>query len=203
MDRLYKITHYEYAYDVGRNLIELYIVPDEDLLLYLSSIPKLEPQILMTLNGYRTDGTLFQCNYYATVDNISNAYCKDVDYMVFIINSNLVSVHYDYAIFPKSNIKEKFKKEKCDETSLFKGSINPPSMVYNPKEKRFTSISVRKQTVKPRNGNLKKMLNKMNSTSSGEGVGDDDWSKESCSHGLCKAELTTEPPLLKLLDRCD
>ena len=202
MDRLYKITHYEYAYDVGRNLIELYIVPDEDLLLYLNSIPKLEPQISMTLNGYRECGTLFQCNYYATVDTVSNEYCKDANYLVFIINSSLGNIHYDYAIFPKSNIKEKFKKEKCDETSLFKGSINPPSTVYNPNEKRFTSTSVRKQMVKPRNGKLKKMLNKMHSTSSGEGVGDDDWSKESCSHGLCKAELTTEPPLLKLFDRC-
>ena len=86
MDRLYKITHYEYAYDVGRNLIELYIVPDEDLLLYLSSIPKLEPQILMTLNGYRTDGTLVTQlttdeNGYAKADNVlsfGSYYLKEI-----------------------------------------------------------------------------------------------------------------------------
>lgn len=200
MDRLYKIIYYEYMKDLNKNMVELYITPDEELILYLDSIPKLEPQILISLNGFKPDNTLFQCEYYATVDNISNFYNFDTNYLVFIINTNLTDIVYDYAIFPKANIHEKFKIEECEEEKTpFKGSTIPPLSVYDPIEKQFTT-NLKRQKPKPqRNTLLKKLIKKNNNIDYICGDDDDDWEKNTCSHGLCKAEQTTEPPLLNSL----
>lgn len=197
MDRLYKIIYYEYMKDLDKNMVELYITPDEDLILYLDSIPKLEPKILMSLKGFKPDNTLFQCEYYATVDNISNFYNFNTDYLVFIINTNLTDITYDYATFPKAQIHEKFKIQECEEEKTpFKGSNIPPLSVYDPNEKRFTT-NLKKP--KPQRNTLLKKLIKKNNTINYDYNDDDDWEKNTCSHGLCKAEQTTEPPLLNSL----
>jgi len=200
MDRLYKIIYYEYMKDLNKNMVELYITPDEDLILYLNSIPKLEPKILMSLNGFKPDNTLFQCEYYATVDNISNFYNFDTNYLVFIINTNLTDIVYDYAIFPKANIHEHFKIQECEEEKEpFKGSSIPPLSVYNPNERQFTT-NLKRQKPKPqKNTLLKKLIKKSNKIDYNCQDEDDDWEKNTCSHGMCKAEQTTEPPLLNSL----
>lgn len=201
MDRLYKIIYYEYIKDFNGNMVELHVVPDEDLILYLNYIPKLEPQVLISLKGLKPDKTLFQCEYYATVDNISNFYCSDTNYLVFIIHTNLFDIFYDYMTFPKANIKEKFKIKECEEKELipFKGSKNPPLSIYNPLERQFTTNLKFKKPVKPnRNKQLKKIIQNTSAIAI-NGDDDDDWENNTCSHGICKAEQTTEPPLLHSL----
>lgn len=197
MDRLYKIIYYEYMKDLNKNMVELYINPDEELILYLDSIPKLEPKILMSLNGFKPDNTLFQCEYYATVDNISNFYNFNTNYLVFIIDTNLTDITYDYATFPKAQIHEKFKIQECEEEKTpFKGSSIPPLSIYDSNERRFTT-NLKKP--KPQRNTLLKKLIKKNKTINYDYNDDDDWEKNTCSHGLCKAEQTTEPPLLNSL----
>jgi hypothetical protein len=198
MDRLYKIIYYEYMKDLNKNMVELYINPDEELILYLDSIPKLEPKILMSLKGFKPDNTIFQCEYYATVDNISNFYNFDTNYLVFIIDTNLTDITYDYATFPKAQIRDKFKIQECEEEKTpFKGSAIPPLSVYDPNEMRFTTNL--KKPKPQRNTLLKKLIKKNNVLNYECGDNDDDWEKNTCSHGLCKAEQTTEPPLLNSL----
>lgn len=184
MDRLYKVIHYEYARDVGKNMIELNIIPDEDLILYLNSIPKLEPQIFISVNGYNVDiNTIFNCNYYASCDNISSFYESNVDYMIFTIFTDKADRVYEYISFPRSNIKQKFiKQDTCNEYTSFKGSNNPPLAVYNPFKGKFDRFKRSKKQIVPQM-TLQPDSSEMNA----------------CSHGVCKAEQTTEPPLLNSL----
>lgn len=184
-DRLYDIIKYEYARDVGRNMIEFYVIPDDDLILYLHSIPKLEPQIYISLNGYEIDTkVLFQCNYYANADAISSFYQTDTNYLVFTIFTNKANRIYKYISFPRSGIKQKvIPQDPCNERTYFKGSKNPPLAIYNPLRGRFQRPKKPKDTP-TRNGNKKKNYY---------------WDINACSHGVCKAEQTTEPPLLNSL----
>lgn len=186
MDRLYKVIHYEYARDVGKNMIELNIIPDEDLILYLNSIPKLEPQIFISVNGYCVDtNILFNCNYYASLDNISEFYETNVDYIVFTIFTDKANRVYEYISFPRSNIKQKFiKQDICEEYTSFKGSNNPPLAVYNPFKGKFDRFK------RP-----KKQIPNQSTTKPKGGF----WEPNACSQGVCKAEQTTEPPLLNSL----
>jgi hypothetical protein len=187
MDRLYKVIHYEYARDVDKNMIELNIIPDEDLILYLDSIPKLEPQIFISVAGYIVDTkTIFNCNYYASADTISSFYETNVNYIVFTIFTDKADRVYEYISFPKSNIKQKcIKQDVCDEYTSFKGSNNPPLAVYNPFKGQFDKFR------RP-----KKQVVKSEQTTTPKGGY---WESNSCSHGVCKAEQTTEPPLLNSL----
>ncbi len=178
MDRLYTVIHYEYAKDVGINMVELYIIPDEELILYLNNIPKLEPQIFISTNGRNVDtNTIINCNYYASVDKISEFYETDTNYIVFIIFTNQANIIYKNISFPRSNIKQKIiKKNNCNEYTSFMGSKNPPLTIYNPLVGKFRKFKQFKSSKDVPN-----------------------WNENECSHGICKAEQTTEPPLLNLL----
>lgn len=180
-DRIYDIIHYEHVSDIGMNMVEFNIIPDEDLILYLRGLPKLEPQVQIEVSGYEKDSHfLFQCNYYATVDNISSFYQSNVDYIVLMIHTNKANLVYEYLTFPKAHIKQKeHKKDKCERLVQFKGSQNPAQSVYNPLLHKFS---------KAKNVTLR---NKNNVTQSNFY-----WKEDACSHGVCKAEQTTEPPLL-------
>ncbi len=180
-ERLYTITHFEYVRDIGKNMVELYIIPDEDLLLYLHGIPKLEPQIYISLKGYEKDTYIkYQCNYYASVDSLSSFYENNNQDFVFTIFTNKCNIIYEYMSFPKSYIKElKPDIDMCNEKQCFIGSKNPPMAVYNPIKKKFQRIR------KPSYTQIEKENN--------------NWEQNACSHGVCKAEQTTEPPLLNSL----
>jgi hypothetical protein len=188
MDRLYKVINFEYVRDVGKNMIELNIIPDEDLILYLNSIPKLEPQIFISVNGYCVNtNTVFNCNYYASCDSISTFYESNVNYIVFTIFTDKADRVYEYISFPKSNIKQKFiKQETCNEYTSFNGSNNPPLAVYNPFKGKFDRFKRPKKQIVPQSN--------LPTTQTS-----DLWEMNACSHGVCKAEQTTEPPLLNSL----
>lgn len=186
MDRLYNIKHFNYISDIGKNMIELYIEPDEDLILYINSIPKLEPKIFINVNGHYLDKKdLFQCNFYSVVDNTSDFYNKfNANCIVFIIFTDLVGINFDFAIFPNAGIKQIYKSDDdCFQNlSPFNGSdLLPPLSYYNPKLRKIIRFKTPKKT--------EYSSFKAN-----------DKSSDSKNYKICKAEQITEPPLVNLMD---
>ena len=67
MDKLYTIVNVEYTKDVGKTFVNLYVIPDESLILYFNNSPRYK---LVRIHGYRDDSPI-ECNYYGTVDQIT------------------------------------------------------------------------------------------------------------------------------------
>lgn len=177
-DRLYSIKKFDYVKDLDRTMLELYIVLDEDLILYLDSIPKLEPKIWINIDGEQ--------DFYAVVDSISNVYteggCPGDGCAVFLIDTDIIGIHFDYVTFPRAGIKQDYTPEmEC--STVFNGSdLLPPLSYYNPLTRHIEKFHV------PKNDDKDCV----------EGViiaG-----KNYPNTKMCKAEQITEPPLVNLTD---
>ena len=119
----------------------------------------------------------------ASID--SSFYQTDTDYLVFTIFTDKANRVYKYMSFPRSGIKQKvIPRDPCNELTRFKGSKNPPLAIYNPLRGRFQRPRKPKDTPTHEGNKLKKNYY---------------WDPSACSHGVCKAEQTTEPPLLNSL----
>ena len=187
MDRLYNIKKFDYISDLDTNMIELYIEPDDDLILYIKSIPKLEPKILINLNGHHLGNKeLFQTNYFAVVDNISNYYNDtSVDCLVFIIYTCMAGVNLDFVMFPNSGIEQPCipsTQEECNDAPFNGSDVLPPLSYYNPMLKEIVQFSAPK--------NRKSIVADIVRGGTGYSV----------THKMCKAEQLTEPPLANLKD---
>lgn len=182
MNRLYNIKKFDYISDLDSNMIELYVEPDDDLILYIKSIHKLEPKILINLNGhYISNKQLFQSDYYAVVDNISNEYeCNGC--MVFMIYTCIADVNMDFVMFPNSGIEQIPEPAElgCTDNPFNGSDLLPPLGYYNPMLKDIVQF-------KPPKKRKKVMADVLKGNSL-------------VNHKMCKAEQLTEPPLADLKD---
>lgn len=180
-DRLYSIKKFDYVKDLDRNMLELYIVLDEDLILYLDSIPKLEPKIWINIDGEQ--------DFYAVVDSISNLY-SDVPAdgcAVFLIDTDIIGIHFDYVTFPRAGIKSDYTPEQIRSTTFNGSDLMPPLSYYNPLLRDIVQFH-------PDNDKHDATDNR---TESGIVIA----GKNKLGNSkLCKAEQLTEPPLANLTD---
>lgn len=187
-DRLYSIKKFDYVKDLDRNMLELYIVLDEDLILYLDSIPKLEPKIWINIDGEQ--------DFYAVVDSISNVYtgggCPADGCAVFLIDTDIIGIHFDYVTFPRSGIKSDYTPEQIRSTTFNGSDLMPPLSYYNPLLRDIVQFHADTDN------------HATDTTTDGVGEGGGGiviaGKNKLGNSKLCKAEQLTEPPLANLTD---
>lgn len=182
-DRLYSIKKFDYVKDLDRTMLELYIVLDEDLILYLDSIPKLEPKIRIKIDGEQ--------EFYGVCDTISNVYndgCSSDGCAVFMIDTDIIGIHFDYVTFPRAGIKQEYTPDEVCSTTFNGSDLLPPLSYYNPLTRRIEKF------------NIDKNIDSDKTCGGGLECGLFIAGKNSSKSKMCKAEQLTEPPLANLTD---
>ncbi len=142
MDKLYTIVNVEYTKDVGKTFVNLYIVPDESLILYFNNSPRYK---LVRIHGER-DGEPIECNYYGTVDQITcnNDFEEIVSQKHGSNSQNVISIHtsipdikYDNVSFPLADIKHELKCLLQSKPCVFNTSNNPAQGYYDSYLRKF------------------------------------------------------------------
>lgn len=138
MDKLYKVTKFEHVVEMHTRYVHLYITPDEDLILYFNNSPR--HKLIHVYGNIPETNAPFECEIYATVDNIMTAFepCSNsCNVITFIMNSE-TCVNYEYISFPLANIIYNIPLFEYDkERSLFLKSVNPPQGYYDSDVKRY------------------------------------------------------------------
>lgn len=132
MDKLYTIVNVEYTKDVGKTFVNLYVVPDESLLLYFNNSPRYK---LVRIHGER-DGEPIECNYYGTVDQITcNGGSNSQN--VISIHTSIPDIKYDNVSFPLADIKHELKCLLQSKPCVFNTSNNPAQGYYDSYLRKF------------------------------------------------------------------
>jgi hypothetical protein len=128
MDKLYTIINTKYTKDIGKTFVNLHIIPDELLILYLDNSPRNK---LVRIHGYRRDNSI-ECNYYGTVDNPT---CGTTS--VISIWTSISDIKYNYVSFPLAGIKHELDCLKIPKSACFTVSNNPAQGYYDSNLRQF------------------------------------------------------------------
>jgi len=132
MDKLYTVVNVEYTKDVGKTFVNLYVIPDESLILYFNNSPRYK---LVRIHGER-DGEPIECNYYGTVDQIT---CNEGSNTgnIISIHTSIPDIKYDSVSFPLADIKHSLECLKKPKPCVFKTSNNPAQGYYDSYLRKF------------------------------------------------------------------
>lgn len=132
MDKLYTVVNVEYIKDVGKTFVNLYVIPDESLILYFNNSPRYK---LIRIHGER-DGEPIECNYYGTVDQIT---CNQGSNKgnVISIHTSIPDIKYNSVSFPLADIKHDLECLKKPKPCVFKTSNNPAQGYYDSYLRKF------------------------------------------------------------------
>ena len=183
MDKLYTIVNVEYTKDVGKTFVNLYVVPDESLILYFNNSPRYK---LVRIHGER-NGEPIECNYYGTVDQIT---CNDGSNKgnVISIHTSIPDIKYNSVSFPLADIKHNLECLKKPKPCVFKTSNNPAQGYYDSYLRKFVYPS-RPSKLKPYSYIFKDY----------DYIDDDIISEQTCGkNGACS--ITNDEPALYTLD---
>lgn len=143
MDKLYTVVNVEYTKDVGKTFVNLYIIPDESLILYFNNSPRYK---LVRIHGER-NGEPIECNYYGTVDQIT---CNKGSNKgnVISIHTSIPDIKYYSVSFPFADIKYDLECLKKSAPCVFNTSNNPAQGYYDSYLRKFVYPS-RPSKLKP------------------------------------------------------
>lgn len=141
MDKLYKVDKFENIVELCTNFIHLYIKPDEDLILYFNNSPRYK--LIHVYGRFVHDDTPYECEYYATVDKLTDSFfkpCSDVSNIVTFYTSTTEEICFDYISFPSAEIMYHIPySEPNKKRSLFLSSVNPSQAYYDSELKRYVA----------------------------------------------------------------
>lgn len=126
MDKLYTIVKFEYTKDIGKTFVNLYVIPDDDLILYFNNSPKYK---MVRIHGYR-DCKPIECNYYGTIDQLTCNKGSNKGNVISIFTS-IPDIDYKYVSFPLADIKHELECLKRYPTNAFTTSNNPAQGYYD------------------------------------------------------------------------
>lgn len=132
MDKLYTIVNVEYTKDVGKTFVNLYIVPDESLILYFNNSPRYK---VVCIHGER-NGVPVECKYYGTVDQITCNRGSNKE-NVISIHTSIPDIKYEYVSFPLAGIKHELECLKEPKPCVFNTSNNPAQGYYDSYLRKF------------------------------------------------------------------
>lgn len=128
MDKLYTVIKTEYTKDIDKTFVNLYITPDENLILYFNNSPRYK---LIRVHGIETE-----CNYYGTVDQLNHT-CPDGVVVISIHLPVSLEIICESVSFPLAGIKY---ENECLDTctnSSFIHSNNPARGYYDSYKRDF------------------------------------------------------------------
>lgn len=146
MDKLYTVNKTEYTKDVDKTFVNLYIIPDEKLILYFNNSPRYK---LIRVHGIENSE---ECNYYGTIDTLDST-CPVV--ISIHLPVSLISP-CEFVSFPLAGIKYNNNDNNNDNdtctNSSFIHSNNPAQGYYDSYKRNFVfpkkSTKSRKQNIR-------------------------------------------------------
>lgn len=191
MDKLYAVNKTEYTKDVDKIFINLYIVPDEKLILYFNNSPHYK---LIRVHGIEGE-----CNYYGTVDTL-NCNCPGITVISIHLPVSLLSSSCEYVSFPLADIKHIHCDDEEDtcENSGFIHSNNPAQGYYDSYKRDFVFPAAKSKKPDTVHDVIFKYFEENGSSS-----GNSEQQEQTCGkNGTCDISVPQheEPPLYTIDD---